>query len=180
MSVRERTCYLTAAGMLVLLLAPHQAQAAKQKRQNPAQVRENAKEEAIDRLAEDVFKQADGNHNHVLSKSEQARAEELLQAGLMGLVEQGILGMPVQQKKGKNGKRPVQVEAPNGAAVFGPPPSSETKKGKGLPLDDFKAYVHTEAQKVDAEVAQNRASQMQQQGKGRRRPNAGLPPPAVQ
>jgi hypothetical protein len=142
----------------------------KKGRQNPALARENAKEEAIDQLAERVFKEADGNHNHVLSKSESATAEELLQSGIMNLVETGVLGMPVknQQGKGKNGKKQPKVEAANGAAVFGPPPSTEPKKGKGISLNEFKAYAHTTAQQADAEWAQTRAAQMAARGgKGR-------------
>ena len=156
--------------LLAVTISAGQAEAAKKGQQNPAQVRENAKEEAIDRLADRVFSEADGNHNHVLSRSEQASADELLQAGIMSLVEQGTLGVPTQtpKGKGKNGKKQVQVQAPNGAAVFGPPPSTETKKGKGVPLSEFKAYAHAEAQKADAEWAANRAAQIQARGaKGR-------------
>ncbi len=156
------------------------AQGVKKGRQNPAQLRENAKEEAVDKLAEDVFNQADGNRNHVLSRSELGNAEELLQNGIMSLVEQGVLGMPIQQKKGKNGKRQVQVQAPNGAAVFGPPPSTEPKKGKSTSLTEFKAFAHAEAQKADAQGAETRAAQTQQMGKGRRRQMPNGPQPPVQ
>ncbi len=156
MSVARWTC-----GVLVLLVAADGvavAQGVKKGRQNPAQLRENAKEEAVDRLAEQVFNEADGNHNHVLSRSESATADELLQNGIMSLVEQGVLGMPLQQGKGKgkNGKKQVQVQAPNGAAVFGPPPSTETKKGKSISLNEFKAYAHTMAQQADAQWAETR------------------------
>jgi hypothetical protein len=157
------------------------AQGGKKGRQNPAQVRENAKEEAIDQLAERVFNEADGNRNHVLSKSEAAAADELLQSGIMSLVEQGVLGMPAKNQKGqgKNGKKQVQVQAPNGAAVFGPPPSTETKKGKSTSLNEFKAYAHTQAQQADAQWAETRAAQMQARGngRGRRMPNMQQPAP---
>ena len=89
--------------------------------------------------------------------------------------------MPVNNKKGqgKNGKKKVQVQAPNGAAVFGPPPSTETKKGKGTSLTEFKAYAHTTAQQADAEWAQTRAAQMAARGgkgRGRRMQNVQQQP----
>jgi hypothetical protein len=150
-------------------------------RQNPAQVHENAKEEAVDALAAQAFKQADGNHNGVLSRSEAVGAEELLQAGIMNLVQQGTLGVPQGKKQGKNGKNQVKVQAPNGAAVFGAPPASD-KKGKNVSLAEFKAYAHTLAQQTDAEWARMRATQMQARGRsgGRGRGmNWPNPPPVA-
>ena len=82
----------------------------KKSRANPALARENAGEEAIDQLAERVFKQADGNHNHVLKRSESATADELLQSGIMNLVETGVLGMPVKNQQGKGRKRQEAAE----------------------------------------------------------------------
>ncbi len=108
------------------------AQGVKKGRQNPDQLRENAKQEAVDQLAEQVFKEADGNHNHVLSRGESDGAEELLQTGIMNLVQQGVLGVPQRQHpgQGRNGKNQAPVQAPNGAAVFGRPARPKRRRAR--------------------------------------------------
>jgi hypothetical protein len=160
MRARFRICSVGLAALAMVAFAgPAQAaKGNKNNKQNQAQARENSKEESIDSVADQAFKQADRNHNDMLSRTEFQTAEELVTSGIMGLGQQGVLGQP--QRPGRGGK---QVQPPNGAAVFGVPAFANKNR---VSQAEFKAFAHGLAQEADANWAQFRAAQ-QQMGRGR-------------
>jgi hypothetical protein len=167
------------SSVLLIAMVPSatSAQGAKNRRPNPGQAREDAKAQSIDQLAEQVYQQADRNHNQVLSRTEYKTADELLQNGIQSLAQQGILGQPGRPP---GGAQQAKVKPPNGAAVFGAPPVANKNR---VTLAEFKAYAHTLAQEADTAWAQVRATMPGQgrgpMGRGRPMPGQNMPRPPL-
>ncbi len=116
----------------------------------------------VDELAEKVIKDADRNHNQVLNKHEYVNADEMLEAGLMELGNQGVLGKPLT--KGQT----VQPDAALVREATVPNPNKVTP-------EEFKTHAHAVAQQADeyfrqlqAMSAAQRKAMMSRGNRGRR------------
>jgi len=156
-----RYAQLVAALVLVLAVAgpiTRPANAARKERPAPPDAAYRSQVEA---LAEKIFKQADKNHNDVLNKHEYANADEFLEAGLVELGEQGVLGKPLA--KG-------QTAQPQAALVR----EATVPNASKVSPDEFKAHAVAVAQQADEYFRQLQAMSaaqrkaMMSRGRGRR------------
>jgi hypothetical protein len=131
-------------GLVLLLTCPAIAAAPKKKKKEQADPNP-----AIDRIAREVFKENDRNHNSALSRTELHTAEKDAQTRLLQLARQGVLGA---------GKKDVEV-SPAAAS------QASLEKSNKVSQDEFTAYVHSMAQQVDIAARQQNQTAAAQQKK---------------
>src|SRR6186997_264284 len=103
------------------------------KRPNPAQQHEEARRASLDQLATEAFTVSDRNHNGALNRSEFSDAEAMLEASLMQLGQQGVLG------RNKRQESPSDLRA----AIAGPPKFANKNR---ITLPEFKRYAESMTQ----------------------------------
>jgi hypothetical protein len=105
---------------------------------------------AIDKIAREVFKQNDRNHNDALSRTELHTAQKDAQTRLWQLARQGVLGAA----KSKD----VEVGAASADMA-------SLEKSNKVSQKEFTAHVHSMAQQVDVAARQQYQASAEQKKK---------------
>jgi hypothetical protein len=126
--------------LAVVLLFTSSAPGAPQKKKKQEKPDPNP---AIERVAHEVFKNNDRNHNNALSRTELHTADKEVQTRLLQLARQGVLGAAKSKE--------VEVSvAPGG--------EKNLEKSNTITQGEFTAHVQSMAQQVDAAAReQNKA-----------------------
>ncbi len=116
-----------------------------------AQRADTAKDQAdmstmIDDMAKDVFKQADGNRNGMLSRREFENAETLLGRAVTQWGQNGLIGKPKPGKRGNNSDN--FDSAPTGQSAAEAKGNKLAKAGK-VTQAEFTFYAHAVVSEAD-------------------------------
>lgn len=122
----------------------------------PAQKQQEVQAAAVDTLAQSIFASADRNHNQVLNKSEFQQAQELLDAEIAKLGQQGAIGQPKKQSA-------QDIEKAENASASAEISANKLSRSNKVTRAEFTYYVHSVVDEADQYWRQMRAQAAAQQ-----------------